>query len=903
MAQADTVDQVDVVRPRPPSGMAALLGLLAALVRRPGGFRDRRLPLIRVVHPVGTDVLAAVRHRLERPRRRQVPHLFVDAAAFPDATNVRSLLDEAHRQVTLGGLGGDPLRYPLARWLMTQTLPAAQGAPEAGSAGTAGPAPDTADDAREELAGKLRERKLRWSDARPAAHNAESIFAVAYRFVVWLVRKAVPATIYRAAASGRFPLLGREYRWFMRQRYLAPVQSGRFLDFAARLTASGIAVEQPDEVRKLLVHAFLEDLRYAYRRRPWRLAGWRHTVYPVLLLNGVQPGNGGHTLIRLINDVRNETGLWDPLLVLASEVAEPAEIAELGRVRPRLWDAETAFDIWEEALPEAQRRRSADAWVFTIVGDDQPGQRAQPGAIPEFVVPRPPLFARRAVVAGVALVLVAGALTWVSSRWDANCRPHPVNDGIAVELIGGECVGFTDSANHMFSPDQKDLSAAERLIFRQNEVALDTFRRKGGRQPLVTLIYLGALTGQPTGRTERAYVSEREELEGMAVAQKERLPDGGGSDGQALLRIVIANGGNQMRHADEVTAMLARMAADDPTVIGVVGLVESRTATAKALQRLQRAGLPTIATTLSADNFGRNSRLYLQLAPPNSEQIRLVAGYAAQERLTDVHLYYSTAGTKLDDDLYVKTLKSGAEERFGVTAKEFTDNVSLANECGFGGLLFFAGRYSDFDEFLSGLRTACVGGRTLPKHLVADDSVNRYMANDQKRLEAPDMPLVFVSKAALTTCARLRQDGRDEGRSTFLQLIRKPDLLQPRRCTDGDEPATGERLGLAYDATKMLVEAAQRLRDNGWDPGEVSPAVVFAEALRHNAATPYLGTTGTIRFNPATGEPVHKRISLMRVDTIKVGDNGEKSEPVETYHCGIDRVDPAPGKPSICARN
>ncbi|HLL64261.1 MAG TPA: hypothetical protein VK453_00780 [Micromonosporaceae bacterium] len=101
----------------------------------------------------------------------------------------------------------------------------------------------------------------------------------------------------------------------------------------------------------------------------------------------------------------------------------------------------------------------------------------------------------------------------------------------------------------------------------------------------------------------------------------------------------------------------------------------------------------------------------------------------------------------------------------------------------------------------------------------------------------------------------------------------------------------------------MVVEAAQRLSDSGWELRAVSPAVVFTEVLRHNAVHPYLGTTGTIRFDPATGEPVHKRISLMRVATIRIGDNGERSESVEAFHCGIDRADPDPGGPARCAAN
>ena len=54
----------------------------------------------------------------------------------------------------------------------------------------------------------------------------------------------------------------------MRQQYLAPRQSVTFLGFAERLTAGWRDGEQPAQVDKLLLHAFLEDLRQAYRRRP-----------------------------------------------------------------------------------------------------------------------------------------------------------------------------------------------------------------------------------------------------------------------------------------------------------------------------------------------------------------------------------------------------------------------------------------------------------------------------------------------------------------------------------------------------------------------------------------------------------------------------------------------------------
>ena len=66
---------------------------------------------------------------------------------------------------------------------------------------------------------------------------------------------------FRAAVSGRVPGFGGQYRWFMRQQYLAPVQSVNFFGLAERLTAGVRQPEDTDQIDKLLVHAFLQDLR------------------------------------------------------------------------------------------------------------------------------------------------------------------------------------------------------------------------------------------------------------------------------------------------------------------------------------------------------------------------------------------------------------------------------------------------------------------------------------------------------------------------------------------------------------------------------------------------------------------------------------------------------------------
>ncbi|WP_233604210.1 hypothetical protein [Micromonospora sp. HM5-17] len=176
------------------------------------------------------------------------------------------------------------------------------------------------------------------------------------------------------------------------------------------------------------------------------------------------------------------------------------------------------------------------------------------------------------------------------------------------------------------------------------------------------------------------------------------------------------------------------------------------------------------------------------------------------------------------------------------------------------------------------------------------------MANPSLRVSAPgNLPVTYVSKAALATCARLRaaRDRRDDVRSSFLTWIQADGLLDQPRCRDDAPVQVGERVSLAYDAATMMIRAvealAARLRHANprqrWDPRALNPLGVHVEVLRQNAEQGFPGVAGPIRFAPDSGEPVAKRISLMRV--VRVPDVA--AEPVEVFHCGVADGEPDPG--------
>ncbi len=872
------------VRDRIPAGGLELLALLTRLLRRPRR-GEHRLPVIWLVRTaVAGDPMPLLRRFLGQGPRRRVPHAVLDVAACPPGVDVPMLLRDLHRQLCLEAFGTARLRfrhYRLADWLMHQGFD------------------HDAEDGRATLLRRLRDRQARTAGGE-ATPTGSDVVSLATQVLLWLARRVVPGVLFRVAVSGRVPLVGRPYRWFMRQQYLAPRQSVTFLGFAERLTAGWRDGEQPDQVNKLLLHAFLEDLRQAYRRRPWRPSDWRRTAYPVLLIDHVTAGGVGHVLVRLLNDVRNETGRNDPLLVVVAAEHPPPELPE----PHSLGDADEAYDEWSDALPEMRRLRRAAAWWVVFRPDDTDAGPPPRGAVRAFAAPDPPWWSRRFLPAALCLVLVAAGGLWVGTRWAPGCHPSLTGD-VAVRVVEGECVGYSDSAAHVFNtdPGQDRLRAVQRRIFAQNRDAERVWRRSDRRKPYLTLVYLGTLTGNRTRDDEESYVSEREELEGMAAAQRALLQESAGTDGAALLRIVVANGGRQMRHADQTVPMLAELARDDPTVLGVVGMVDSRTSTAEALRELNRVGLPVLAPTLSADRMDANSRLYLQISAPNTDQVRMVEAYARQVlKVDEAHVYYTTGeNSSLDDDLYVNTLVEGLRQRFGeriTRLAEWRTGTPLTTECGYPGLLFYAGRWSEFDGFLRALR-AC--GSDPPKHLVTDDSVNRYMANPSLRTAAPgNIPVTYVSKAALATCAALReaQQRRDDARASFLALVQAPDLLDPPRCRPEDPQPVGERVSLAYDAAMMMVRAVESLAArlhhtsprSRWEPRSINPSGVHAEVLRQNTGVGQRGVSGLIRYQPDSGEPLDKRISLMRVERVP----DLAAEAVEVFHCGnADEAAPA----------
>ncbi|WP_280361188.1 hypothetical protein [Nocardia wallacei] len=249
--------------------------------------------------------------------------------------------------------------------------------------------------------------------------------------------------------SGRAPGLSREARWFMGQRYLSPELSVSFLGFAGRLVQPNRRHEDPEQVAKLLVHAFLEDLRCAYRRRLLRPSSWRRTAYPVVLLKSVEPGGVAGEFLRTVNDIRNDTGMFDPLAVVATMTDAPdnrpvGEIEELFAEPPgRTGAPRGPLAQWRDTIGALRRRHADGAWYLVLSLPDSLVRSAGalpagPGSLP----PLPPFWTRRRqVVALVAVVVLLAAAVPVARSLlpeQAPCESHP-----GTVIRAGECAGYS----------------------------------------------------------------------------------------------------------------------------------------------------------------------------------------------------------------------------------------------------------------------------------------------------------------------------------------------------------------------------------------------------------------------------------------------------------------------------
>ncbi|WP_242606610.1 hypothetical protein [Protofrankia symbiont of Coriaria ruscifolia] len=775
--------------------------------------------------------LVRTRHRILGSAPRMIPHAYFDLASdapglpVPDPPHMLPVLHTLFNQLrrTPFGLGSRFRTYTFADWLTRQQLD-----------------PPPRRSREEELTERLREKLKGAGNGIGPNPLLDGISGLARLLLAVLIILG-PKMRFLLWRSSRIPIPGLvRTSWFMGQQSFRALPGETFVDFAIRL----IDTATQDQLKRLLVDAFLHDLQVAYRRRPWRSRSWRRTARVLVLLDNVADDPQGDQFLKLVAAVRNTSRKPDPLLLVAGyqddavpQSPEPSPLAAA--------DATDAFDIWNTAEPPGDMDWRLWLWVPTFVRTP-PGLTIDPDAEGwgrYLSAPPPPAWARRRVLVSLTLVVVllAGMINLPTiDGWFHGCWSRA---GVSVSWVDGQCIGYSDGS-YRFNAGKKSAPADQLLtiqgeIAEQNRCAAKLASLPPGQFPsrLMTLVYFAGLTGETESDWTAAQVTE---LAGLltwqyTLNQRQDLPEcrhtaGGPSEvtspaPRAALRVIIANGGSRMKYADRVASdylvPLASHAGEN--VLGVIGVDRSTSDTGQAITTLGKARVPVVATTLSGDAMEIFSPSYFQMVPDNQRQAQLVTDYGVKNNKKMIDVYYprspddpSSQGWPAVEDFYVSTLVHDVQKeatRIGLpyelhgwgpgenTPSWFHEQCARSDR---EGLIFFAGRYNDFPNFLDGMHS-CLD------RVLADDSVSRYVVQAAGRWTSATA-FRFVSKGAPVLLGGGKCLNGNLTTGPFVTKTLKDfchRLKNMYEATGITRPQTlwaDERIGLSYDAAKLFVD-------------------------------------------------------------------------------------------------
>ena len=452
-----------------------------------------------------------------------------------------------------------------------------------------------------------------------------------------------------------------------------------------------------------------------------------------------------------------------------------------------------------------------------------------------------------------------------------------------------ECVGYSDSGfvftNH--APGGEDPQQAlqdERLQFDQQQVFQLDQRAdqaaKNGRTEF-SLVYFAGITA---GADDNYDSGQAEELEGMIVAQENALQESG-----PVFKVIIANGGSKMQDAVPVARMIIALAARDPSLLGVVGLDRSIQQVKQAIGLFNAGGIPVVATTLSADGIGgtypHDDRYYFQLSSSNSTEADLILHYIQEvvpQYFGQPHQEYNSAGqtqarkiliyqpSANPGDLYISTLvrdlKRDAPLFKGLPtlpAPQVTQQLG-SQLCGAATVDIYAGRHDrpptgssrldDFSAFLRIIEDDCHSGQK--PFIIADDGVSRFIADpaqrDQAGLGEPAISYVTKGIALLNTGSRCLHTATAAAAqasgepfssfcTTYAAIVKRLFNLPKVQGYGLDFLWTGERVGLAFDAAELFIDA-----ENNYQSSHA--AIGRAEIPGQFISDSWQGVTGQIGF-------------------------------------------------------
>ncbi|WP_196943040.1 ABC transporter substrate-binding protein [Streptomyces sclerotialus] len=461
-----------------------------------------------------------------------------------------------------------------------------------------------------------------------------SAFSMIWNFFAGPLFQGLPRLLYGRRAARL--MLGRPRRprwhaqWYRAQHGSWPTD---FFHSATGLAGGG---RYRDEVTldRVLLHALLADLDAACRSRP--LHPWlrrRRTRFVLLFAESGSQDSREQRFLRELRSAAEHLRCTSVLVVAAGVRSVAGRIPDIEAAGL----AEAGLRLAE--IAEADRESGEPTGVVvpvTETPEDDERARYWLDQNPALLPPVPGFGPRTEVAAcaGALLLACAVVLTAVSGVPFTRDPEDRCRDQMFLGA-DGTCVGVDTGAKGLGNgPSEQALKAVLRQIERQNGAVEKAAEEGGPAGPAPvpryrTVVYFGALSGGK-GAEDAVRGGTLPALRGIALAQRDVNAEADSGE-DVPLRVIAADAGDRYKDAEAVARRIADLAQHgDPSIVGVVGFVQSRHSTFKAVEILDRAGIPMVGTSGTADALVAQGRHYYQLAPVDDRGARAMAGFAAE---------------------------------------------------------------------------------------------------------------------------------------------------------------------------------------------------------------------------------------------------------------------------------
>jgi len=388
---------------------------------------------------------------------------------------------------------------------------------------------------------------------------------------------------------------------------------------------------------------------------------------------------------------------------------------------------------------------------------------------------------------------------------------------------------------------------AEALIYLEDQRVLSS------GSPYITIVVGTMITGGNVG-------VGHDDLQGAYVAQKE-YNDGSKLSGGTMVRLLIANAGNNSQYATTVAQQIVQLAQHDRTFVGVMGWPFS-SYTQSAVNTLTQANIMMVSQTASSDLLTGVSPYFFRVAPPNTEQGQVGAKYAGQI------LHAHTAALFIDaSDPYSETLGNDFQKQF--TADGNTVFTEQYKE-GTGGhaalpqllnnalsrnpdIIYFSGYASDVSVVLTDLPTS---GPFAKIPVLGGDALYE-LGGYTSSASAADRHLRFTSFAFPD-----EWNGSSNKPAFFGEYSSDFDPSRVQTSTPYGYTRADSDAMMSYDATLVLLNGSNALLSSN---KAITGSALRAVFLTYTGAKAIQGVTGQISF-ASSGDPVNKAFVVLFVD-------------------------------------